>query len=135
MRAEGFEKAPFKLTREMVEVMGGIGSKGFRDFVRLLQKGFISIRKRASELELLVRMLLPYSPFPCFVGGRLNRRVLLTLTDFAGEHAVKGLEERLHLTLSESEIHHMVRGLVDSSLDNWRTKFYDKYQRCCVGIR
>jgi phosphatidylinositol 4-kinase len=27
-----------------------------------------------------------------------------------------------------------VDNLIDQSLDNWRTRWYDKYQRCTLGI-
>lgn len=38
-----FELAPFKLTEEMVEVLGGIGSKKFREFRELMKFGFMAI--------------------------------------------------------------------------------------------
>jgi len=34
----GFEKAPFKLTNEFVEVLGGVNSKYFTKFRKLLWK-------------------------------------------------------------------------------------------------
>ena len=27
-----------------------------------------------------------------------------------------------------------VNALIDESLDHWSTRWYDKYQRCCVGV-
>jgi phosphatidylinositol kinase/protein kinase (PI-3 family) len=27
-----------------------------------------------------------------------------------------------------------MNSLIDRSMNNWRTSWYDKYQRCCVGI-
>ena len=38
-----FEQAPFKLTGEMVEVLGGIKSKKFREFRELIRLGFMAI--------------------------------------------------------------------------------------------
>jgi phosphatidylinositol 4-kinase B len=38
-----FEQAPFKLTQEMVEVLGGIGSKRFNLFRELMRLGFMAI--------------------------------------------------------------------------------------------
>jgi phosphatidylinositol kinase/protein kinase (PI-3 family) len=38
-----FEQAPFKLTGEMVEVLGGIKSKKFREFRELMRLGFMAI--------------------------------------------------------------------------------------------
>jgi hypothetical protein len=36
----GFEAAPFKLTQEYVDVLGGVGSPGFKDYTRLCKKAF-----------------------------------------------------------------------------------------------
>ena len=38
-----FEQAPFKLTQEMVEVLGGITSKRFNYFRELMRLGFMAI--------------------------------------------------------------------------------------------
>ena len=37
------EQAPFKLTNEMVEVLGGIKSKKFREYRELMRLGFMAI--------------------------------------------------------------------------------------------
>mmetsp|Transcript_8429 Transcript_8429/g.22509 ORF Transcript_8429/g.22509 Transcript_8429/m.22509 type:complete len:687 (-) Transcript_8429:517-2577(-) len=116
----GFEKAPFKLTKQMVELMGGIKSGGFRRFQKLFFKGFLAVRRKASELLLLVRMLVKNSVLPCFAKGEI---------------AVLELEDRLHLAQTDHEIRFLVRQLIRTSLNNWRTFVYDKYQRCFVGIR
>ena len=38
-----FEKAPFKLTIEMVEILGGIKSKKFNEFRELMREGFMAL--------------------------------------------------------------------------------------------
>ena len=38
-----FETAPFKLTQEMLDVMGGPNSDKFRDFRRRMAQGFLAI--------------------------------------------------------------------------------------------
>jgi len=38
-----FESAPFKLTAEMMEVMGGEGSNVFRDFRMRMARGFLAL--------------------------------------------------------------------------------------------
>jgi hypothetical protein len=40
----GFEAAPFKLTFDYVEVMGGVDSPAFREFKKLFHDGFQSAR-------------------------------------------------------------------------------------------
>jgi len=54
-----FETAPFKLTIEFVEVMGGREGSMFNYFGTILQSGFLAIRKYAHKIISLVEMLLP----------------------------------------------------------------------------
>jgi len=53
-----FEKAPFKLTEEMIEVMGGEKSKLFKKYVELLVQGFLAIRVHYEKILMLVEMTL-----------------------------------------------------------------------------
>jgi phosphatidylinositol 4-kinase B len=43
--AFSLEDAPFKLTREMVDVMGGLDSRGYQDFAELFKDGFLAVRR------------------------------------------------------------------------------------------
>lgn len=45
----GFEAAPFKLTFDYVEVMGGVDSDAFREFKRLFHEGFEAARKHCDS--------------------------------------------------------------------------------------
>jgi len=38
-----FERAPFKLTAEMVEVLGGIHSQSFAEYYELMKDGFMAL--------------------------------------------------------------------------------------------
>ena len=51
-----FEKAPFKLTEEFIEVMGGSESEGFRKFVRYCIEGFLAVRKNYENILLFLEM-------------------------------------------------------------------------------
>lgn len=53
-----FEKAPFKLTEEMMEVIGGEKSKLFKRYVELLVQGFLAIRLHYEKILMLVEMTL-----------------------------------------------------------------------------
>lgn len=46
----GFEAAPFKLTFDYVEVMGGVDSPMFREFKRLFHEGFEAVRKHCDRI-------------------------------------------------------------------------------------
>ncbi|KAH9311814.1 hypothetical protein KI387_026849, partial [Taxus chinensis] len=84
-----FESAPFKLTRELLEVMDsdadGSPSEFFDYFKVLCIQGFLTCRKHAERIILLVEMLQD-SGFPCFKGGpktihNLRKRFHLSLTE------------------------------------------------------
>jgi len=117
-----FESAPFKLTRELLEIMDsdseGTSSKSFDYFKVLMIQGFIAIRKHADRLLELVSMMSD-SGCPCFKNKGM---------------AVEGLRKRLAPGLSEEALVKHVLGLIGDSLDAWRTRQYDYYQRVLNGI-
>ncbi|CAL0330033.1 unnamed protein product [Lupinus luteus] len=117
-----FESAPFKLTRELLEVMDsdaeGVPSEFFDYFKVLCIQGFLTCRKHAERIILLVEMLQD-SDFPCFKGG---------------PRTIQNLRKRFHLSLTEEHCVSLVLSLISSSLDAWRTRQYDYYQRVLNGI-
>ncbi|KAL3934039.1 MAG: hypothetical protein SGBAC_010143 [Bacillariaceae sp.] len=117
----GFEGAPFKLTREFVDVMGGPDSRLFRIFRMLCYRSFIALRRHCMEIILLVEMLKRGNEnLPCFRGRP--------------DDAIKELRDRFRLDLNDRACLEYVNSLVDESLENWRTNWYDRYQRYCVGV-
>jgi phosphatidylinositol 4-kinase len=56
-RNVGFESTPFKLTRDLVEVLDGTDSHLFRTFRDLCIKTFITLHRRCMEIILLFEML------------------------------------------------------------------------------
>lgn len=117
-----FESAPFKLTRELLEIMDsdseGTSSKPFDYFKILMIQGFIAIRKHADRIVEMVSMMSD-SGCPCF-----KNKVI----------AVEGLKKRLAPGVSEENLVKHVLGLIGDSLDAWRTRQYDYYQRVLNGI-
>jgi phosphatidylinositol 4-kinase len=51
-----FETAPFKLTREYLEVMGGVDSQAFKQFEDLFVRGFFALQKHADALGAIVQL-------------------------------------------------------------------------------
>ncbi|GLI62236.1 hypothetical protein VaNZ11_004831 [Volvox africanus] len=117
-----FESAPFKLTRELLEVMDsnsdGRPSEMFDYFKVLMIQGFIAVRNCSDRIMLLVK-IMSKSGFPCFKGG---------------DRALKALEKRLMSSLTEVQCVEHVLHLIAESLDAWRTRQYDYYQRVLNGI-
>ena len=52
-----FEKSPFKLTDEFVDVLNGMESKYFRHFRQCLIDGYHAIHHKADEFITLVEMM------------------------------------------------------------------------------
>ncbi|KAF0682459.1 Aste57867_25411 [Aphanomyces stellatus] len=120
----GFESAPFKLTDEFVELLDGPRSTLFRHFRSLCVKAYWALHQNMDKLILLVEMMLvneqPELRLPCFAGGK--------------KATIDGLRERLNPGLGKIACQEIVNELIDQSLNNWRTRWYDKYQYCCMGI-
>ncbi|KAL3135684.1 hypothetical protein ABBQ38_006156 [Trebouxia sp. C0009 RCD-2024] len=117
-----FEAAPFKLTRELLEVMDsnseGKASELFDYYKVLCIQGFLACRKHADRVILLVEMMQG-SGCPAFK---------------AGPRCVQNLRKRFHLNLTETQCVEVVLGMISDSLDAWRTRQYDYYQRVLNGI-
>lgn len=117
----GFESAPFKLVREFVDLMDGPESRTFSKFRELCCRTFLELRKNCYQITLLVEMLMEGNgDLNCFRGKP--------------EVAVQELQERFRLDLNDRACVEFVNSLVDDSLENWRTTWYDRYQRCFVGV-
>ncbi|CAI5744487.1 unnamed protein product [Peronospora destructor] len=116
-----FERAPFKLTDEFVELMGGPRSSTFRYFRSLCIRAYLALRRNMSQIVLLVEMMLVgNADLPCFAGGK--------------KAVIEGLRARLKPGARTSTCQVFVNQLIDQSINNWRTRWYDKYQRTCLGI-
>ena len=116
-----FERAPFKLTDEFMELMGGPRSASFRYFRSLCVRAYLALRRNMDKIVLLVEMMLVgNADLPCFSGGK--------------RAVIEGLKERFKPGARTSECQVFVNQLIDRSINNWRTRWYDKYQRAWVGI-
>ncbi len=118
-----FEKAPFKLTDEIMEVLGGIESKNFQIFRKLMWDGMIAISKHYKKIIILTEMMF------CGYGTDL-------LCFERGQDTLQKLKERFcpKEKMKTRDYLELVDNLIESSLGNWRTKWYDKYQYYFQGI-
>jgi hypothetical protein len=118
----GFETAPFKLTSEMVAVLGGPSSFTFQRFRRLCAKAFLEARRQREKIIMLVEMLAEGNPdLPCF------------------SHAPPGvvvdaLRARFLPNKTAGECVEFVTKLIDTSRAAWTTRLYDRYQKWTVGV-
>lgn len=107
------ESAAFKLTNEMIEIMGGCFGEMFMEFKMLFYRGLMKLRDNSGELTLLLKMMLHGGDMPCF-----NNR----------EKAINEFRDRLLLGKSEIECIKKVEKLIDNAADHWLTKKYDEFQ-------
>jgi phosphatidylinositol 4-kinase A len=113
-----FEAAPFKLTHEMVQVMGGsVNTQAYKWFEELCVKAFLASRPYA---ETIIQAVLPMldSGLPCF----------------KGESTIKKLRSRFVLEKTEAEAALFFKGLIKKSFESVYTKGYDEFQRITNGI-
>jgi len=118
-----FENAPFKLSNDMVDCLGGIKGKYFMEFRKLLKKGFLAVHKHRHKIIILVEMMW------CGHGKNLN-------CFEKGQEAIDDLKLRLNPKdeISKKNIVKLVDNLIGQSVDNWRTKWYDIFQYYVQGI-
>jgi len=108
-----FETAPFKLTQEYVDVLDGYGSPMFQYFKVLCIRGYMEVRKYMEKITCLVEMMTLGKKLPCFMSEKV---------------AIDQLRMRFNMNLTEEEVVEVVENLIYTSLDNWRTRHYDRYQ-------
>ena len=64
-----FEQAPFKLTTECVNVLGGVRGKYYKLYRDLVKLGFMALQENADKIIMLVEMMmLGQKDLACFVG-------------------------------------------------------------------
>ena len=118
-----FEKAPFKLSHDMVQNLGGDKGQYFEQFRKLLKKGFLAVHKHREKIIILVEMMW------CGNGRNLD-------CFEKGQETIDNLRERLAPKNCEKkvDIFKYVDSLIEQSVDNWRTKWYDIFQYYVQGI-
>ena len=112
-----FERAPFKLTAEMVAVMGGsTASQSYRWFEELCVKAFLAARPYTRELCHMVVLMID-SGLPCFK-----------------PETIRHFRERMVLEKSEREAADFMRFLIRKSYNSYSTGVYDGFQLLTNGI-
>ncbi|KAL2357795.1 phosphatidylinositol 4-kinase-like protein PIK1 [Cryomyces antarcticus] len=116
----GFEAAPFKLTQDYVDVLGGPGAAAWEQYKALTKQAFGALRKSAESVVMLVEMMGRESSMPCFASGVAQ--------------ATGALRQRFVLQMSNKEAEAYVDGLVEKSAGSYYTRLYDTFQYRTQGI-
>ncbi|SSD58415.1 related to Phosphatidylinositol 4-kinase PIK1 [Saccharomycodes ludwigii] len=116
----GFEAAPFKLTLEYVDILGGLDAEPFKKYVRLVKEAFKALRKHANVIVSMCEIMQKESLQPCFN---------------AGSQTSIQLEQRFYLSMSDEECDKFVEDyLISKSLGSIYTRLYDQFQLITQGI-
>ena len=125
-----FETAPFKLSRDMVDCLGGQNSKYFEEFKKALRKGFTAINKHRHKIIILVEMMW------CGHGKNLDcfENKQQTIDDLKERLCPSHFNKDSHGNIDKKDCFNFVNSLISQSVDNWRTKWYDIFQYYVQGI-
>ena len=116
-----FEKAPFKLTKEYVEIMGGKDSLYYQMYKDLMIKGMITCKKYVDNFISIAEIMSKGSKMPCFDNKNL-------------EDIFVKFRERFYPEKNDEDFIRIVDDMIDWSYDNFRTNQYDNYQKLTNGI-
>ena len=117
-----FENAPFKLTKDYVNLMGGVDSSIFCYFKSLFLRGLFVARKNVDIIANLIEGMGIGVPMPCFNGRNLKE-------------IINNFKDRCFFKFSEVEIVPLVNNLFDKAVNSWRTTQYDYFQKLTNGIQ
>eukprot|EP00916_Digyalum_oweni_P011828 GHVL01019646.1.p1 GENE.GHVL01019646.1~~GHVL01019646.1.p1 ORF type:complete len:1343 (-),score=297.01 GHVL01019646.1:39-3599(-) len=107
----GFENAGFKLTKEMINIMGGSSdSETFKYFTKLTINGYLAIREYPESVISLVERMI-HSGLPCFKPNTMTK-----------------LRKRLQLDKTPVEAALHMHKEIMYAYDNLRTNLYDVVQ-------
>lgn len=106
-----FETAPFKFTKEYLDILGGFDSTMFYYFKILLYKAFDIFKKFSEEFWSLIEIMQGAS-IPCFY-----------------KFDMATLKERFHRFVSDTEREKLVHNLIMYSFNSTRTTLYDHFQK------
>jgi len=131
----GFEPSlGFKLTRELMEVMGPPDHKPFEVFRSLFLDGIVAVRQNVEELLALLQLSMvgaANSSMNCFQHPRGYPEAVL-----------EDICDRLCLPngstsspkSSDAEFRTLMEERIDDTIDHWRSQAYDTYQYYFTGV-
>lgn len=118
-KAFSLEKAPWKLTAEMAEVMGGPKSETFQEYIRQCTAALLVARKHFKQVKTLMEIMSFHSSYPAF---RYN------------SHSIRDFRSRLFLDMPDNAVEAQVRNLMKRSYNSTGTSLYDRFQLATNGI-
>ena len=112
---------PFKLTEEMIEVMDGLRSSLFSEFVTLFCCGFLALQAHCDTFLTIVEITCNGSSFKCFEGK-------------SSTEVVSKLRERFCPDLGKEDTIAFALDIIKQSTNSYGTAQYDYFQYLSQGI-
>lgn len=112
---------PFKLTEEMIDVMGGLRSSLFSEFVTLFCCGFLALQAYRETFLTIVEITCEDSTFKCFEGKDTKE-------------FLEKLRERFCPGKTKEETVAFALDLIKQATTSYGTRQYDLYQYMSQGI-
>lgn len=112
---------PFKLTDEMLDVMGGLRSPLFSEFVTLFCCGFLALQSHCDTFLTLVEITCQDSTFKCFDGKDTK-------------DMMSRFQERFCPELSKEDTVSFALDLIKQATTSYGTRQYDLFQYMSQGI-
>jgi len=112
---------PFKLTEEMIEVMDGLRSSLFSEFITLFCCGFLALQAHCDTFCTVVQISCRGSTFKCFEGRH-------------SDEIVGKLRERFQPDLDQEETVAFCLDLIKDATQSYGTAQYDYFQYLSQGI-
>jgi len=115
------ECAPFKLTKEYVELLDGVGSAVYRRFCDGCVQAMREARHHGDTICTLVEIAGTRSNFPCFMQTPVHK-------------VLHRLRKRLLMEKKDEEVEEQVLHIVKTACDHSGTRYYDYAQQLQRGI-
>lgn len=107
-----FEPNSFKLTHEMVDVMGGVDSPGYAMFKELTIKAFLACRPFVEEVCATAQLMMGTD-----------------LPSFKGQGTIDRLRDRFKPDLSVEEAATYMASVIGNAQFSGRSILYDRFQK------
>lgn len=115
-----FENVPFKLTKDYIDLLGGIDSELFAYFKIMIGKGLLALVEESENLKDIIDIMIKTgTDLPCF--------------NLYGKEIINNIDIRLTVP-SKGDFITYAENLVETSMNSWKTKNYDTFQYYTNGI-
>ena len=115
------ECSPFKLTREYIELLDGVGSPVYEQYCKACIEAMVLAHDHAATICTIVEIVGTGSCFPCFKQTHVSK-------------VIPRLKKRLFVDLPREQVPAAFRTVIDKAAGHWGSRNYDWFQNKQRGI-